>query len=89
MTPLVDTHMPNLDGFTPFEPLVRPQDFLVHAITLLLLAFAAIVVFISYEVVHKTRKSRSIVTEFSIASTAAVLPGTGILMAMLAAGLYV
>ena len=81
--------MPNLEGFTVFEPLVRPKDFMLHAITLLLLGFAAIVVFISYEVVHKTRKSRSIVTEFSIATTASVFLGTGILMGMLAAGLYV
>jgi hypothetical protein len=81
--------MLNLEGFTAFEPLVRPQDFLTHAITLVLLAFASLVVFISYEVVHKTRKSRSIVTEFTIASTTSVFLGTGILMAMLAAGLYV
>ena len=81
--------MPNLEGFTAYEPIVRPQDFMLHAIILLLLAFAAIVVFISYEVVHKTRKSRSILKEFSIASTASVLLGTGILMGMLAAGLYV
>ena len=81
--------MPDLEGFTAFEPIVDPRDFLTHAITLILLAFTSLVVFISYEVVHKTRKSRSIVTEFTIASTASVFLGTGALMAMLAFGLYV
>jgi hypothetical protein len=81
--------MPDLEGFTVFEPIVDPRDFLTHAITLILLAFTSLVVFISYEVVHKTRKSRSIVTEFTIASTASVFLGTGALMAMLAFGLYV
>jgi len=78
-----------LSEYVPFKPLVDSSDLLAHAIIFLLLGFVVVISFVAYEVINKTNKSRSLVTEFSIAGTASVLLGVGALFAMLAAGLYV
>ena len=79
----------SMSSFGPFRSLVDPSEFLSHAVTLLLLGSIVVIAFISFEVTHKTNKSRSLLTEFSMAATASVLLGMGALMAMLAGGLYV
>jgi len=76
-------------GFSKFVPLVNPSDLISHAVTLILLGFICVVAFVSYHVVHSTPKSRSLFNEITLASTASVFLGTGTLLAMLGAGLYV
>jgi TRAP-type C4-dicarboxylate transport system permease small subunit len=78
-----------IQRFSAFVPLVDPRDLTSHAVTLLLLGFLCVVAFVSYHVVHSTPKSRSLVTEISLASSASIFLGTGTLLAMLGAGLYV
>lgn len=78
-----------ISNFSKFVPLVNPADFVSHAVTLLLLGFLCVVAFVSYHVVHSTSKSRSLFNEITLASSASIFLGTGTLLAMLGAGLYV
>lgn len=73
----------------PFQAVFDSERFLGNAVTLLLFGFTILIYFISYQVTHKTNKSRSLVTELALASMASVLLGFGAMMAMLASGLYV
>jgi TRAP-type C4-dicarboxylate transport system permease small subunit len=77
------------EKLVPFKPMFDPSRFLINAVVLLSLGFFVVVYFISYQVTHRTNKSRSLVTELSLASIASVLLGTGAMMGMLASGLYV
>jgi ABC-type tungstate transport system substrate-binding protein len=45
--------------------------------------------FVSYEVIHSTVKSRSLVKELSLAAVASVLIGFGTVVGMVGVGLYV
>lgn len=84
------TDIPTLTaGYGQYVPLINPSDFSSHAFSLLVLGFILVIAFVSYEVAHTTIKSRSIVKEFTLASGASILLGTGTLLAMLGAGLYV
>ena len=78
-----------LEKYREFSPVVDPNEFIGISIKLLLVGFIIVVAFLSYEVTHTTIQSRSIVKEFTLASSASITLGAGILFAMLGAGLYV
>jgi TRAP-type C4-dicarboxylate transport system permease small subunit len=78
-----------LDKFREFTPMVEPDRFLSLAVQLLLAGFVCVIAFVSYEVIHSTSKSRSLVKEISIATVASILLGVGSVMAGLGLGLYI
>lgn len=78
-----------LDKFTAFTPVVEPDRFLSLGVQLLLSGFVLVIAFVSYEVIHSTVKSRSLVKEISLATAASVLLGMGSVMAALGVGLYI
>ena len=86
---LVELEDINLERFGPFQPLIAPENFLTIAVQLLLVGCVCLVGFVSYEVIHSTVKSRSLVKELSLAAVASVLIGFGTVVGMVGVGLYV
>ncbi len=86
---LVQFDESTLSKFGPFKPFLAPDNFLTIAVQLLLAGFLCVVAFVSYEVIHSTSKSRSLVKELSLATVASVLIGFGTVVGMVGVGLYV
>ena len=78
-----------LKQYSAFVPVVDPNELVDYSIKFLVIGFILVIAFVSYEVTHTTVHTRSLVKEFTLASSASIMLGVGALMGMLGAGLYV